>query len=137
MLVAEYIFDKGDYEQAYKCYDSLYNAGVPFYKTAADMYKFSHQKFWILDDVVWISTGNEMNTDSILGNWGSTDYPSGSSVFPPYSSSGWRLTNRDFSLRVILASCVILQIKNAEVVSQFQTVLEEDYTRGEPWYPRT
>jgi PLD-like domain len=116
MLVSSYIFSKGDYERAKQCYTKLYNAGVKnFYKTEEHLYSFSHQKFWILDDTLFLSTGN----------WGQTDYPTGSSVFPPYGQSGWRNTNRDFTVK----------IKNADVVAQFQKVLDEDFQRGTAWAP--
>lgn len=81
VLVSNYIFGRGDYELAKACYTKMYDAGVKnFRKTEENVYSFSHQKFWILDDVLYMSTGN----------WGQSDYPTGSSTFPPYSQTGWR-----------------------------------------------
>jgi len=117
MLVAEQIYDQTDSKEAIQCYEKLFNAGVTFYKTAEHMYRYSHQKYWILDGhTVYMSTGN----------WGASDYPAGSMTFPPYNSgSSWRDTNRDFTLGV----------RNDDIVAQFEKVLSEDYQRGTRWTP--
>ena len=53
-------------------------------------YDYTHAKYWIVDEEdVWLSTGN----------WGSSDYPSGS-TFPPYGQSGWQLVNRDLTVHI-------------------------------------
>ena len=58
------------------------------------------------------------------GNWSPTDYPVGL-VFPPYGSSGWQDTNRNF----------VVGIKNPEIVNIFAKVMEEDGKNGTPWQP--
>jgi len=116
IFVSDEIYDKADYYSAKACYTRLYKQGFTIRKTASKMYTYSHQKYWIVDKkTVFLSTGN----------WGGTDYPLGSAVFPPYGSATWRLTNRDFTIK----------ITNADVVKIFQTVLDEDYERGYDWYP--
>jgi len=118
MLVSDRIYDYTDWKAATACYTYLYNNGVTFYRTARDVYTYSHQKFWILDDhTLFISTGN----------WGSSDYPSGSTEFPPYGDSGWRITNRDYTLKIV----------NKDIVAQFQQVLDQDLSRGTVWKPDT
>jgi len=82
------------------------------------MYKFSHQKFWIIDGKqVWLSTGN----------WGETDYPDGSGRFPPYkgNESSWRDVNRDFTIG----------ITSSDAVGVFKNVLDQDYERGHDFKP--
>lgn len=117
ILVSNEIYDKTDYYKAKACYTTLYNEGLTIRKTAEKMYTYSHQKFWIIDGkILYLSTGN----------WGQSDYPSGSQVFPPYTDpADWRLTNRDFTIK----------ITNVDVISIFQKVLDQDYAIGWDWYP--
>jgi hypothetical protein len=118
ILVSNEIYDKQDYYAAKACYTRLYNQGLTIRKTAEKVYTYSHQKFWIVDKkTVFLSTGN----------WGDTDYPNGSQVFPPYApnSTTWRRTNRDFTIKIV----------NEDIVAIFQKVLDEDYSRGWDWWP--
>jgi len=117
ILVSDEIYDKQDYYSAKACYTRLYKQGLTIRKTNSKMYTYSHQKFWIVNKkVLFLSTGN----------WGGTDYPMGSSTFPPYNSgNAWRLTNRDFTI----------QITNVGVVAIFQNLLTQDYERGYDWSP--
>jgi len=121
IFVSNAIYDKQDYESAKACYTRLYNqdAQITIRKTAENVYQYSHQKYWIVDSkTLFMSTGN----------WGGTDYPYGSQVFPPYSSgAAWRLTNRDFTIKIV----------NKDIVAIFQKVLDEDYSRGWDWKPET
>ncbi|GAM28126.1 hypothetical protein SAMD00019534_113020, partial [Acytostelium subglobosum LB1] len=118
LLVSNKIFSYTDYKSALACYTHLSQHGITIRKTNANMYTYSHQKYWILDDNrVYLSTGN----------WGNTDYPNGSQVFPPDTTdpSQWRKTNRDFTIKMV----------NSDVVAIYNTVFEEDYTRGYNWTP--
>ncbi|EGG24484.1 phospholipase D [Cavenderia fasciculata] len=118
ILVSSKIYSHADYESAYLCYSHLYGKGITIRKTASNMYTYSHQKYWILDDNrVYVSTGN----------WGDTDYPTGSNVFPAYNQSPqlWRKTNRDFTIKM----------QNSDIVDIYSTLFEEDYSRGYDWYP--
>jgi phosphatidylserine/phosphatidylglycerophosphate/cardiolipin synthase-like enzyme len=117
ILVSNEIYSKTDYYAAKACYTRLYDQGMTIRKTAEHMYDYSHQKFWIINKkIVYLSTGN----------WGATDYPMGSSVFPPYNNSAeWRLTNRDFTIK----------ITNEDIVAIFQKLIDEDYERGWDWSP--
>jgi len=116
MLVSNTIYDKTDSAAANECYNQLYSSNVMFYETELDTYTYSHQKYWILDGkTIWLSTGN----------WSPTDFPIGGNVYPPYPQNGWRNSNRDFNI----------QINHPAVVSIFQTVLDEDYSRGQQWTP--
>jgi len=105
-----------DYKDATACYTRLYKEGFTIRKTEAYLYTYSHQKYWIVDDeVVFLGTGN----------WGATDYPTGSDEFPPYGR-GWRLINRDYTIA----------ITNKDIVDIFLTTFDEDYKRGYDWYPK-
>ncbi|EFA75638.1 phospholipase D [Heterostelium album PN500] len=118
ILVSNKIFSYTDYLSALACYKHLNAAGITIRKTNANMYTYSHQKFWILDDDrVYVSTGN----------WGDTDYPSGSQTFPPYDQdpSQWRKTNRDFTIKM----------QDSGVTSIYSTLFDEDYERGYDWSP--
>jgi len=118
MLVSNTIYDSDDQKAAIVCYTNLYNNGVNIYETELNTYEYSHQKYWILDGTtVWLSTGN----------WSPTDYPPGGDVFPVYGESGWRNSNRDYTVK----------ISHPDVVSIFQTVLDEDYSYGEQWAPES
>jgi len=118
MLVSNTIYDQTDQAAAIVCYTNLVNNGVNVYETELDTYEYSHQKYWILDGTtVWLSTGN----------WSPTDYPPGGNTFPVYGESGWRNSNRDFTVK----------ITHPDVVSIFQTVLTEDYSYGLPWTPES
>eukprot|EP00003_Mantamonas_plastica_P011882 TRINITY_DN2187_c0_g2_i4.p1 TRINITY_DN2187_c0_g2~~TRINITY_DN2187_c0_g2_i4.p1 ORF type:complete len:283 (-),score=80.15 TRINITY_DN2187_c0_g2_i4:29-823(-) len=117
LLFSRSIYSPGDWESALQCYKSLYSAGVRFRKTAYDMYTYTHAKFWVMD-------GNRVGLST--GNWSPTDFPNGTTnSYPPYGSQGWRRTNRDINFMTT----------NADVVTQFQTVLDQDYQRGEDWHP--
>ncbi|GAM18891.1 hypothetical protein SAMD00019534_020660 [Acytostelium subglobosum LB1] len=117
LLVSNKIYSTTDSKNAEICYTRLSKQGITIRKTNADMYTYSHQKLWILDDDrVYVSTGN----------WGNTDYPSGSQVFPPSTdTSEWRKTNRDFTIK----------LANTAVTAIYNTVFEEDYNRGYDWTP--
>jgi len=116
IFVSNEIYDKPDYYSAKACYTRLYDQGLTIRKTEENTYTYSHQKYWIVDKTtLFLSTGN----------WGGTDYPFGSDVFPPYGYSQWRLTNRDFTIK----------ITNADIVAIFQKTLDEDYQRGWDWRP--
>jgi len=118
MLVSNTIYDAGDQAAAIVCYTQLYNNNVDVYQTELNTYTYSHQKYWILDgESIWLSTGN----------WSPTDYPEGGNVFPPYGQQGWRNSNRDYTIK----------ITNPDIVNIFQTVLDEDYSRGVAWQPST
>lgn len=117
LLVSDRIFDEADFEKAQECYTSLHKAGVRIRKTASDGFEYCHQKFWIIDDAaVWLSSGN----------WGETDFPSGSNVFVPFGiDDGWRNTNRDHTIKMV----------DKRIVAVFDKVLREDYERGYDWSP--
>jgi len=118
ILVSDEIYSKPDWESAQKCYSQLHSAGQTVRLTKKGGYRFSHQKFWILDNKqVWLSTGN----------WGETDYPDGSGTFPPYkgNESTWRDTNRDFTIGV----------QGSSVVSVYNNIFNEDYQRGHDYSP--
>jgi len=117
LLVSNTIFDPTDSEIAHACYEKLYDAGVYVKETKTDMYQFSHQKFWIIDDTtVYLSTGN----------WSPSDYPDNESgEYPPYSSSTWINANRD--LTVVMT--------DPDVVAAFKTLFYGDFDIGQKWYP--
>lgn len=112
LLVSSRIFSYNDWKSAQDCYQKLYDNKVPIQKTPS-YYTYSHQKFWIID-------GEEVHLST--GNWSPTDYPVGL-VFPPYRSSDWQDTNRNF----------IVGLKNSDIVSIFAKVIEEDGKNGTPW----
>ena len=130
LLVSSCIDSASDTSAAEECYKNLTSAGFgDIYKTPS-YYTFScviscftslthltssdrHQKFWIID-------GQRVSWST--GNWSPTDYPAGT-VFPPFGHSGWHDTNRDFTA----------SIGNADMVSVFQNVLNEDKSRGTTW----
>jgi len=117
ILVSDRIFSYDDYKLAKACYTKLYDAGYTVRLTKEGMYKYSHQKIWIIDSKsVWLSTGN----------WGETDYPTSPSTFPPYSQSGWRDVNRDFTIEMI----------NKGIVSVYENVLDQDYKIGKNFDPK-
>eukprot|EP01091_Cochliopodium_minus_P019209 TRINITY_DN800_c0_g1_i2.p1 TRINITY_DN800_c0_g1~~TRINITY_DN800_c0_g1_i2.p1 ORF type:complete len:433 (-),score=134.89 TRINITY_DN800_c0_g1_i2:271-1569(-) len=117
VLVSDIIFSETDYELAKKCYTSMYYAGLTVRKTHYKMFTYTHSKFWIIDGTsVFVSSGN----------WGETDYPSGSSnVFPPYGNSNWRNANRDYTVN----------IQDSRIVNVFQDTLNGDYATGHDFYP--
>jgi len=116
LLVSNAIYDQSDSESAAQCYQQLYNAGVPLRETALNTYAYSHQKYWIIDGkIAYLSTGN----------WGSSDFPPGSNSYPPYSSSSWRLINRDFTV----------VMTDPSLISYLETVLNQDWNRGQAWQP--
>jgi len=116
ILVSDEIFSYQDYEMAKKCYTKMYNAGLVVRKTKYGMFRYTHAKFWIIDGTtLFLSTGN----------LGSTDYPSGSDVFPPYGNSNWRDVNRDYTVH----------ISDQSVISIFQGVLNGDWATGHNFYP--
>jgi hypothetical protein len=122
LLVSNDIYDPGDKASAFDCYKSLYDYGITVRMTESDTYSYSHQKFWIVNnDKVWLSTGN----------WGDSDMPFGSNVFPPYLETdgkpnpNWRLTNRDFTI----------MFEDEDIVNAFQKVLTEDYKYGYDYKP--
>lgn len=115
ILVSRYIYAYADWHTAQSCYQQLYDAGLTIHTTyASDMYQYSHQKFWIVDGTLFMSTGN----------WAPTDYPE-ATVFPPYGDSGWHRANRDFTIRT----------DEPGVVSQFMDVLQKDLANGQDWTP--
>jgi len=80
------------------------------------MFTYTHAKFWIIDgNRVFLSTGN----------YGGTDYPSGSNVFPPYGNSAWRDVNRDFTVDLI----------DSRIVNVFQDTINGDWATGHDFYP--
>ncbi|KAJ3436987.1 cardiolipin hydrolase [Anaeramoeba flamelloides] len=118
LLVSNTIYSSYDWHEAQKCYAKLYKSGVKIQMTELDFYKYSHQKFWIIDDhIVSMSTGN----------WSPTDYPDAPAIFPAYDTDPkeWRKTNRDYTI----------QLDNQPIAAVFRKVLDEDYKRGEPWVP--
>eukprot|EP01133_Synstelium_polycarpum_P016106 gene16106-19164_t len=118
LLVSNKIFSYGDYESALACYTHLSKNNIKIRKTNAKMYTYSHQKYWILDDNrVYLSTGN----------WGDTDYPAGSDVFPAYDQnpSAWRKTNRDFTIKM----------QNSAIVEIYNNLFTEDFNLGYYWTP--
>ena len=118
ILVSNRIFSKPDWESAHKCYTAIHAAGQNVRLTEADLYTYSHQKFWIIDQKqVWLSTGN----------WGETDYPDGSGTFPPYkgNESQWRDINRDFTIGVV----------GGGIVGVYNNVMDQDYQRGHDFKP--
>lgn len=118
ILVSNSIYDKPDYLAAKACYTRLYKQGLTIRETEEHVFSYSHQKYWIIDyKTLFVSTGN----------WGGSDYPYGSNTFPPFATGGsaWRLTNRDFTIKIV----------NEDIVKIFQTTLYEDYDRGWDWSP--
>eukprot|EP01027_Heterolobosea_sp_BB2_P012678 GEZU01018347.1.p1 GENE.GEZU01018347.1~~GEZU01018347.1.p1 ORF type:complete len:132 (-),score=35.43 GEZU01018347.1:50-445(-) len=117
IFVSNVIYSEPDWETSQTCYSQLYNAGLVVKKSCRHCLTYSHQKFWIMDgESVMISTGN----------WSPTDVPDGSSdLYPPYGSSGWRQTNRDYTLAVT----------SKDVVRVFETVFFLDYNQGFDYYP--
>jgi len=116
LLIAARIYDAGDCAAAKVCYAQLGNAGLSFTKTPW-YYTFSHQKFWIVDNKrVGFSTGN----------WSPTDYPVGGNTFPPYGQSGWRNSNRDYTMTS----------DSAALIEQFAAVYSNDLVDGDPWSPQ-
>eukprot|EP01102_Stenamoeba_stenopodia_P011300 TRINITY_DN3459_c0_g1_i1.p1 TRINITY_DN3459_c0_g1~~TRINITY_DN3459_c0_g1_i1.p1 ORF type:complete len:433 (-),score=89.55 TRINITY_DN3459_c0_g1_i1:136-1434(-) len=119
LLVSSRIDSSGDNEAAQACYKQLTDAGFTV-RLTSEVFQYSHQKFWIIDEglseaVMFLSTGN----------WGSSDFPNGSDVFPPYSSSSWRDTNRDFSV----------MMNDPTIISIFAEVISKDYAIGTNWSP--
>lgn len=93
--------------------DHTHTPHLPPLPLASQFYKYSHQKFWIMDGKsVGMSTGN----------WSPTDYPS-QSYFPPYGSQGWANANRDFTIHIV----------NERVVDVFANVMQQDLNRGSTW----
>jgi phosphatidylserine/phosphatidylglycerophosphate/cardiolipin synthase-like enzyme len=116
LLIAERIYDAGDCAAAKVCYAQLGNAGLSFTKTPW-YYTYSHQKFWIVD-------GKRVGWST--GNWSPTDYPVGGNTFPPYGQSGWRNSNRDYTVTS----------DSAALIEQFQNVYTNDLQDGDPWTPQ-
>lgn len=121
LTVSPTIVSHDDLDKAHACYNTLLPKGIAV-QLAPSYYSYSHQKFWIVDGVrLGLSTGN----------WSPTDYPAvvaPDGTFPPYSSSYWQDTNRDFNLLVS---------GNTAVVDVFRTVLAEDHSRGTPYTPNS
>ncbi|EAL72385.1 phospholipase D [Dictyostelium discoideum AX4] len=116
ILVSDVIFDEADYESAVLCYNHLYNNGITIRKTAKNMYTYSHQKYWVLDNkTVYLSTGN----------WGETDFPDGSSDFPPSDSSDWRKINRDFNIKMV----------DPKLTAVYTNLFKADYALGFDYHP--
>lgn len=114
LLVSDRIYSNYDWKAATKCYTTLYNAGITVRKCNSHIYRFSHQKFFIID-------GSNFFLSS--GNLGETDFPSGSNVFPPPPNN--RRTNRDHTVNII----------DARVAQAYRTVMQADYQLGYDWYP--
>ncbi|EGC38951.1 hypothetical protein DICPUDRAFT_96740 [Dictyostelium purpureum] len=117
ILVSNEIYDYADWQSASECYKHLSKSGITIRKTAKNMYTYSHQKYWILDDeVVYLSTGN----------WGNTDFPDGSQTFPSYneSPSEWRKTNRDFNIKM----------EDPKLATIYLDLFKADYQRGYDYY---
>jgi len=115
LLVSQRIYDATDCAAAKVCYKQLYEAGLSIQMTPR-YYFFSHQKFWIVD-------GQRVGWST--GNWSPTDYPTGDMTFPPFGQSGWRNTNRDFTV----------MSNNPALVAQFQAVYTNDYQDGDSYSP--
>jgi len=111
LLVSDRIYSNYDWKAAQTQYKALKANGITVRKCNSKIYEFEHEKFWIVD-------GTQLYLSS--GNWGETDIPDGSNVFPPHTSSSWRRTNRDHTIFV----------DNAQIAAAYQKVLDEDYTRG-------
>jgi len=111
LLVSDRIYSTYDWKAATKQYATLKANGITVRKCNAKIYEFEHEKFWIIDSTkLFLSSGN----------WGETDVPDGSNVFPPHTSSQWRQTNRDHTIAV----------DNAQIAAAYQKVLDEDYKLG-------
>jgi phosphatidylserine/phosphatidylglycerophosphate/cardiolipin synthase-like enzyme len=114
LLVSDRIYSDTDWKAATKCYTTLYNAGITVRKCSAHIYRFSHQKFFIVDgDNFFLSSGN----------LGETDFPSGSNVFPP--PPNFRRTNRDHTVNVI----------SSRLAQAYRTVMQADYQLGYDFVP--
>jgi len=116
LLVSKEVFDARERHQAETCYANLTKAGMAVQSTMS-AFTYSHQKFWITD-------GRRVSLSS--GNWSPSDVPD-ATAFPPYPDPAWVAANRD----------VNIHIEAPQLVTLFQTVLNEDYTRGEPWGPNS
>jgi len=119
LLVSRYIYAKPDWLKAQACYLSLHQRGVPVYISAESTssrrsFEFCHQKFWLVDGEVWLSSGN----------WGPSDFPF-PQKFPPYGKALWMSANRDHNIHVV----------STDVANIFETVLTEDLLRAELWSP--
>jgi phosphatidylserine/phosphatidylglycerophosphate/cardiolipin synthase-like enzyme len=115
LLVSDRIYSDVDWKAATKCYTTLYNAGITVRKCSSHIYRFSHQKFFIVDgDNFFLSSGN----------LGETDFPSGSDVFPP--PPNFRRTNRDHTVNII----------SSRVAQAYRTVMAADYALGYDFVPR-
>jgi len=118
VLVSDIIYSETDYQLAKICYTQMYNAGLIVRKTHYKMFTYTHAKFWIIDGTnVFVSSGN----------WGETDYPSGSNVFVPYGNANpaWRNANRDYTVN----------IQDSRIISIFQDTLNGDWATGHDFYP--
>jgi hypothetical protein len=116
LLVSHEIYDYTDYELAKACYTIMYNGGMHIRKSPT-YYEFSHNKFWIID-------GNQVRMST--GNMSPSDYPNGTS-FPPYGSSSWQNTNRDFTI----------QATSTPLAEFFRTVMTNDWANGADWSPKS
>jgi phosphatidylserine/phosphatidylglycerophosphate/cardiolipin synthase-like enzyme len=123
LLVSSRIYDATDCASANTCYSQLLSAGMTIQKTPY-YYEYSHQKVWIAD-------GTRVGWST--GNWSPSDYPVETShpmVYPPPGDGGWRIANRDYTVHV----------NDAKLASVFQTVMTQDYVRGDSYtstYPVT
>jgi phosphatidylserine/phosphatidylglycerophosphate/cardiolipin synthase-like enzyme len=117
LFVSYRVYDTTDCAAAIVCYNRLYNAGLKFTKTP-EYYYVSHGKSWIVD-------GERMAWST--GNWSPSDYPTGTGVqtFPPYGNSGWRDTNRDWTV----------YINEPQVIDVFQTLYNNDIKDGYSYTP--
>ena len=118
ILVSWNIYSEGDYNTSQPCYDMLdATPNINLFMTAKEVFNYSHQKFWILDDnIVLVATGN----------WSPSDYPVIPPVsFPPNSQDGWRKTNRDFT--------VVMQGGSGRVQQQYAEVFKRDMAMASPW----
>jgi phosphatidylserine/phosphatidylglycerophosphate/cardiolipin synthase-like enzyme len=114
LLVSDRIYSDYDWKAATKCYTTLYNAGITVRKCNKHIYRFSHQKFFIVDgDNFFLSSGN----------LGETDFPSGSNVFPP--PPNFRRTNRDHTINIV----------DSRVAQAYRTVMDADYKLGYDFVP--
>jgi len=123
ILVSSAIYSPSDNQLAQLCYAELTNRGFSIQVTSTQ-FKYSHQKFWIIDYSANKSSLPSTQLVVSTGNWGSTDYPLGS-VFPPYTSPGWQKENRDYTF----------QTNQRNVIALFQELLDEDYAIGQAWKP--
>lgn len=112
LLVSNDIYDDTDYKLACSCYQTISNAGIAI-RSAPSYYKYSHNKFWIMDGR-WVTVST--------GNMSPSDAPTGSS-YPPYGSTGWQVVNRDYTI----------SFDSQALIAQARAVMYGDWANGSDW----